>query len=234
MYVVIVHTYVTYIHTPFSSFHFHHLPRDSCEMEPPINDLQIECQVHELLDFPCSIDHHTREVITDKEKPYNCPYCGSKCTVTGDIQCLLEHLRNDHHVEMHDGRCFSHRYVHHNPKHYHHATRMLTLLDCYGRQFCLHFEAFHLKKTPMYIAFMQFMGDEEEATSFSYTLEVNGNGRKMTWQGVPRSIRDSHKTVRDSQDGLIITRKLALFFSADNTNSKQLKLKISGRVWREH
>lgn len=108
------------------------------------------------------------------------------------------------------------------------------LLDCYGRQFCLHFEAFHLKKTPMYIAFMQFMGDEEEATSFSYTLEVNGNGRKMTWQGVPRSIRDSHKTVRDSQDGLIITRKLALFFSADNTNSKQLKLKISGRVWREH
>lgn len=128
---------------------------------------------------------------------------------------------------MHDGRCFSHRYVHHNPtKHHHHATRMLTvsyitqycvtlvtllilfpgqLLDCYGRQFCLYFEAFHLKKTPMYIAFMQFMGDEEEATSFSYTLEVNGNGRKMTWQGVPRSIRDSHKTVRDSQDGLIIT-----------------------------
>ncbi|KAJ0249343.1 inactive E3 ubiquitin-protein ligase SINAT6 [Hirschfeldia incana] len=202
-------------------------------MEPPISGLQIESQVHELLDFPCSHDY-TGELNNDKGKPYNCPYSGSKCTVTGDVQWLLQHLKNDHHVEMHDGRSFSHRYVHHNPKHLHHATWMLTLLDCYGRQFCLYFEAFHLKKTPMYMAFMQFMGDEEEATSFSYTLEVNGDGRKMTWQGVPRSIRDSHKTVRDSQDGLIITRKLALFFSTDNTNGKELKLKISGRVWREH
>lgn len=88
----------------------------------------------------------------------------------------------------------------------------------------------------MYIAFVQFMGDEEEAVTFSYSLEVTGNGRKLTWQGVPRSIRDSHKTVRDSHDGLIITRKLALFFSTDdnnsNHNSKELKLKISGRVWR--
>lgn len=85
----------------------------------------------------------------------------------------------------------------------------------------------------MYIAFMQFMGDEEEAMSFSYTLEVGGSGRKLTWQGVPRSIRDSHKTVCDSQDGLLITRKLALLFSTDNTTTKELKLKISGRVWRE-
>jgi len=84
------------------------------------------------------------------------------------------------------------------------------------------------------MAFMQFMGDEEEAMSFSYSLQVGGNGRKLTWQGVPRSIRDSHKTVRDSQDGLIITRKLALFFSTDNnTTDKELKLKVSGRVWRE-
>ncbi|CAH8369977.1 unnamed protein product [Eruca vesicaria subsp. sativa] len=107
-------------------------------MEPQINDLQIESQVHELLDFPvctnqisstiyqCSNDY-TRELNNDKEKPYNCPYSGSKCTVTGDIQWLLQHLRNDHHVEMHDGRCFSHRYVHHNPKHLHHATWMLTV-----------------------------------------------------------------------------------------------------------
>lgn len=250
MYVVIVHTYIhnkpTFIH--ISPLSLHHLPFDfmnSSEMEPRINHLQIESQVHELLDYPvctnqitstiyqCSNDY-TGEVNNDKEKPYNCPYSGSKCTATGDIRWLLQHLRNDHHVEMHDGRSFSHRYVHHNPKHLHHATWMLTLLDCYGRQFCLYFEAFHLKKTPMYIAYMQFMGDEEEATSFSYTLEISGHGRKMTWQGVPRSIRDRHKTVRDSQDGLIITRKLAMFFSADNTNSKELKLKISGRIWREH
>ncbi|AEE75391.1 unnamed protein product [Arabidopsis thaliana] len=211
-------------------------------MEPRINDLQVESRVHELLDFPvhtnqissaiyeCPNDH----IENPKKKPYNCPHSGAKCDVTGDIQRLLLHLRNDHNVEMSDGRSFSHRYVHHDPKHLHHATWMLTLLDCCGRKFCLYFEAFHLRKTPMYMAFMQFMGDEEEAMSFSYSLQVGGNGRKLTWQGVPRSIRDSHKTVRDSQDGLIITRKLALFFSTDNnTTDKELKLKVSGRVWRE-
>ncbi|KAL1204926.1 putative inactive E3 ubiquitin-protein ligase SINAT6 [Cardamine amara subsp. amara] len=216
-------------------------------MEPRIHDLQIESPVPELLDssvctnqvfsatYQCSNDHIEELNIENNlaKKPYNCPYYGSKCNVTGDVHWLLLHLRNDHSVEMHDGRCFSHRYVHHNPKHLHHATKMLTLLDCFGRQFCLYFEAFHLRKTPMYIAFMQFMGDEEEAMSFSYTLEVSGNGRKLTWQGVPRSIRDSHKMVRDSQDGLLITRKLALFFSTDNTANNELKLKISGRVWRE-
>ncbi|CAA7016780.1 unnamed protein product [Microthlaspi erraticum] len=222
-------------------------------MEPQINDLHIESRVQVcilyhiryrndekhritqiLLQFP-NDDHNEAEVDIEntKKRPYSCPHSGSKCTVSGDIQRLLLHLRNDHNVEMHDGRSFSHRYVHHNPKHLHHATWMLTLLDCFGRQFCLYFEAYHLRKTPMYIAFIQFMGDEEEAMSFSYSLEVTGNGRTLTWQGVPRSIRDSHKTVRDSQDGLIITRKLASFFSNDNNhNSKELKLKISGRVWR--
>ncbi|XP_024014889.1 probable inactive E3 ubiquitin-protein ligase SINAT6 isoform X2 [Eutrema salsugineum] len=247
-------------------------------MEHRINDLQIESQAHESLDFPVCINQmssityqcpndKTEELNVEnpKKRPYNCPYSGSKCNVTGDIQWLLLHLRNDHHVEMHDGRSFSHRYVHHNPKHLHHATWMLTvscfllytiffscpgaanllifsplltkhwlqLLDCFGRQFCLYFAAFHMRKTPMYIAFVQFMGDEQEAMRFSYTLEVSGNGRKLAWQGVPRSLRESHKTVRDSQDGLIITRKLALIISTDNNNSKELKLKISGRVWRE-
>lgn len=75
------------------------------------------------------------------------------------------------------------------------------------------------------------MGDEEEARQFSYTLEVGGNGRKLKWQGIPRSIRDSHKKVRDSQDGLIIQRKLALFFSGGER--QELKLKVAGQIWKE-
>jgi E3 ubiquitin-protein ligase SIAH1 len=81
------------------------------------------------------------------------------------------------------------------------------------------------------MAFLRFMGDEDEAKQFSYTLEVGGNGRKLTWQGIPRSIRDSHKKVRDSQDGLIIQRNLALFFSG--SNRQELKLKVTGRIWKE-
>lgn len=84
---------------------------------------------------------------------------------------------------------------------------------------------------PVYIAFLRFLGDDETAKNFSYSLEVGGNGRKMIWQGVPRSVRDSHRKVRDSFDGLIIQRNMALFFSGGDR--KELKLRVTGRIWKE-
>lgn len=108
---------------------------------------------------------------------------------------------------------------------------MLTVFSCFGQYFCLHFEAFQLGMTPVYIAFLRFMGDDAEAKNYSYSLEVGGSGRKMTWQGVPRSIRDSHRKVRDSYDGLIIQRNMALFFSGGDR--KELKLRVTGRIWKE-
>ncbi|MBA0814692.1 hypothetical protein Gohar_020503 [Gossypium harknessii] len=56
------------------------------------------------------------------------------------------------------------------------------------------------------------MGDDNEAKRFSYSLEVSANGRKLKWQGIPRSIRDSSRKVRESLDGPVIQRNLALFF----------------------
>ncbi|XP_009770383.1 E3 ubiquitin-protein ligase SINAT2-like [Nicotiana sylvestris] len=164
-------------------------------------------------------------------RPYNCPYAGSECTVTGDIQSLVAHLKNDHKVDMHDGCTFNHRYVKANPQDVENATWMLTVFNCFGHQFCLHFEAFNVGVAPVYMAFLRFMGDDDDAKKFSYSLEVGGFGRKLIWQGVPRSIRDSHKTVRDSLDGLLIQRSMALFFSGGDR--KELKLKVAGRIWRE-
>lgn len=164
-------------------------------------------------------------------RPYNCPYAGSECLVTGDIPMLVAHLKNDHKVDMHDGCTFNHRYVKSNPHEVENATWMLTVFNCFGHHFCLHFEAFLLGVTPVYMAFLRFMGDENEAKNFSYSLEVGGNGRKLIWQGVPRSIRDSHKKVRDSYDGLVIHRSMALFFS--NGSRQELKLRVTGRIWRE-
>jgi len=84
---------------------------------------------------------------------------------------------------------------------------------------------------PVYMAFLRFMGEESEAQGFGYSLEVGGGGRKLTWQGTPRSIRDSHRKVRDSHDVFIIQRNMALFFSGGDR--KELKLKITGRIWKE-
>lgn len=105
------------------------------------------------------------------------------------------------------------------------------VFNCFGQHFCLHFEAFQLGMAPVYMAFLRFMGDDNEAKNFSYSLEVGANGRKLIWQGVPRSIRDSHRKVRDSHDGLIIQRNMALFFSGGDR--KELKLRVTGRIWKE-
>lgn len=164
-------------------------------------------------------------------RPYNCPYAGSECSITGDIPMLVAHLREDHKVDMHNGCTFNHRYVKSNPQEVENATWMLTVFNCFGRQFCLHFEAFQLGMAPVYMAFLRFMGEEYEARKFSYSLEVGGNGRKLTWVGKPRSIRDGHRKVRDSQDGLIIQRSLALYFSGGDR--QELKLRVAGNIWKE-
>ncbi|GAB4857576.1 E3 ubiquitin-protein ligase sinat5 [Ancistrocladus abbreviatus] len=164
-------------------------------------------------------------------RPFNCPYAGSECSVVGDIPFLVAHLRDDHKVDMHSGSTFNHRYVKSNPHEVENATWMLTVFQCFGHYFCLHFEAFQLGMAPVYMAFLRFMGDDVEARSFSYSLEVCGGRRKLTWEGTPRSIRDGHRKVRDSLDGLIIPRKMALFFSGGDR--KELKLRVTGKIWKE-
>ncbi|KAL3846260.1 hypothetical protein ACJIZ3_003663 [Penstemon smallii] len=163
-------------------------------------------------------------------RPYICPYASSECSVTGDIPYLVDHIKEDHSVDVHDGCTFNHRYVKSNPHEVENATWMLTVFNCFGRQFCLHFEAFLLGTSPVYMAFLRFMGGQNDAKRFCYALEVSAFGRKLIWQGVPRSIRDSHKEVRDSHDGLIIPRSLALYFSGGD--GQELRLRITGRIWK--
>lgn len=158
-------------------------------------------------------------------------HASTRTSVAGDIPYLVNHLKDDHKVDMHNGCTFNHRYVKSNPHEVENATWMLTVFSCFGQYFCLHFEAFQLGMAPVYIAFLRFMGDDLEAKNYSYSLEVGGTGRKMIWQGVPRSIRDSHRKVRDSYDGLIIQRNMALFFSGGER--KELKLRVTGRIWKE-
>ena len=106
-------------------------------------------------------------------------------------------------------------------------TAIVQVYNCYGYQFCLHFEAFNLGMVPVYMAFIHFMGDDHDTRKFSYSLEIGGNGKKMTRQGVPRSIRDGHAKVCESMGRLIIQQSMALLFSGGNR--QELKLKVAGR-----
>lgn len=83
---------------------------------------------------------------------------------------------------------------------------------------------------PVYMVFVQFMGDNDEAKQFAYSLEVHGNDRKLVWEGVPQSIRDSHRRILDCRDGLIIHGNSKLFFLNDR---QRRHLKLTGRIWRK-
>ncbi|CAK9146556.1 unnamed protein product [Ilex paraguariensis] len=201
-------------------------------LEKVAESVQLPCKYYssgcpEIFLYYCKLKH---EALCNF-RPYNCPYAGSECSATGDIPYLVGHLRDDHKVDMHSGCTFNHRYVKSNPREVENATWMLTVFHCFGQYFCLHFEAFQLGMAPVYMAFLRFMGDEIEARTYSYSLEVGANGRKLIWEGTPRSIRDSHRKVRDSHDGLIIQRHMALFFSGGDR--KELKLRVTGRIWKE-
>ncbi|KAF8395495.1 hypothetical protein HHK36_019441 [Tetracentron sinense] len=192
----------------------------------------LTCRYHDLgcekmLPYYSKVKHEAQCIF----RPYSCPHPGSDCSIMGDVPTLLAHLRESHKVDLQTGSTFNHRYVKQDPCSVDSVSWTLTLFNCFDRYFCLHFEAFRLGNEPVYMAFLRFMGEDSEATKFVYCLEVGGNGRKLTWQGVPRSIRTHHRSIRDSHDGLIIQRSLALYFSGGDR--KELKLRVTGRIWKE-
>lgn len=166
------------------------------------------------MDAYCKISHCLSELMNGISCT-NSDFCVWKCKA---IAIKFQILSNKNKQALHHAKilCFS--------------FDVMQVFNCFGRQFCLHFEAFRLGTAPVYMAFLRFMGDDDDAKQFSYSLEVGGNGRKLIWQGMPRSIRDSHRKVRDSHDGLIIQRNLALFCSGNE--GQELKLKVAGRIWR--
>ncbi|CAA6663530.1 unnamed protein product [Spirodela intermedia] len=192
-------------------------------LEKVAASLELPCRYQSLgcmgiYPYYCKLKHESQCSF----RPYSCPYAGSDCAVVGDIPFLVAHLKNDHKVDMHCGSTFNHRYVKSNPHEVENATWMLTVFSCFGQFFCLHFEAFQLGMAPVYIAFLRFMG----------MMRRRRTTATMVWQGVPRSIRDSHRKVRDSHDGLVIHRNMAVFFSGGDR--KELKLRVTGRIWKEH
>ncbi|KAK8651484.1 hypothetical protein V6N13_141085 [Hibiscus sabdariffa] len=119
-------------------------------------------------------------------RPYSCPYPGSECAVVGDIPHLVAHLRDDHKVGMQSGSIFNHGRPKSNPDKVENAAWMLTVFNCFGHYFCLHFEATQMGMVPVYMVYLRFMGEKEEADKYGYSLEVIGNGeKKLMWEGVP-------------------------------------------------
>lgn len=76
------------------------------------------------------------------------------------------------------------------------------------------------------------MGEVTKAKKFKYSLEIDGgNGRRLIWQGIPRSICESHENVRCGLEGMVIPRNLSLFLSGGN--EQVFTLRVKGSIWKE-
>ncbi|PWA60210.1 hypothetical protein CTI12_AA384200 [Artemisia annua] len=154
-------------------------------------------------------------------------------SITSKNPELLSHLKDDRDDIMHYGSWLKRRYVILNACDVENDRWMLTVFNCYGEQFCLHLDAFHLGVNTFYILFLRLVGEDIEAKKFKYSLQVDTeNGGVLMWQGVPRSIHENiHPKVCDGLDGVVIPPFLARFLS--RANEKELSFQVMVRIWKQ-
>ncbi|PWA41770.1 E3 ubiquitin-protein ligase SIN-like, Zinc finger, RING/FYVE/PHD-type [Artemisia annua] len=164
--------------------------------------------------------------------PYQCPYdCPNEdCESTfdgGNIPELVTHMEDCHYARMNDRFKFNNLYVHELSNKGNSEAWDPEVFNCYGCYFCLHFQSLTSCDALGDIMFLWFLGEDEEAKKFSYILEISGNGRTLTYKGVPRSIRISSQEICDDLDGMVFSP----FFWEEN--EKERKLRVKGCICLE-
>nr|GEU65219.1 E3 ubiquitin-protein ligase SINAT2-like [Tanacetum cinerariifolium] len=70
-----------------------------------------------------------------------------------------------------------------------------------------------------HVAYLRFMGEENKAKTFSYSLEIGRDGQNLTYKGVPRSICVCNDNFFN--DGMLVSPS----FWEENEQKRRLKLK---------
>lgn len=123
------------------------LERVAGSLELPCRHQTLGC--HDIFPYYSKLKHEQR----CRFRPYNCPYAGSECAVTGDIPNLVAHLKIDHNVDMHDGCTFNHRYVKSNPCEVENAIWMLTVSS--WMPLCI----FNIRYSVLHVILISIFGD---------------------------------------------------------------------------
>ncbi|RVW95368.1 E3 ubiquitin-protein ligase SINAT3 [Vitis vinifera] len=106
------------------------------------------------------------------------------------------------------------------------APYIKRIINCYGKYFCVHTEAFFQASTPICVVFLSLTGNHAEACNYSCSLEIGGNGRKLTFEGIPRSIRESERSL-ESADSLIVLGSMVHSLGGE---TREPKLEITCRI----
>lgn len=197
-------------------------------LEKMAKSLELHCKYEE---FGCPeiIPYHTKLMHEDScnFRPYSCPWYGCPCSAVGDIPLLVSHLTDYHKAVMFNSCNFKHGFLigdlYKNPG----RRWIVIIINCFDKHFCLHAEAFLIGSTPVYMAFLSLIGNHAEAGNYSYSLQIGGNGRKLTFEGVPQSIRESERRSLESADSLIVPGGMVHSLGGE---TREPKLEITGGI----
>ncbi|KAJ9691350.1 hypothetical protein PVL29_013507 [Vitis rotundifolia] len=199
-------------------------------LEKMAESLQLHCRYEE---FGCPeiIPYYTKLMHEDScnFRPYSCPWPQLPCSAVGDIPFLVSHLTDCHKAVMLYGCKFKLEFLTEDLYKYQSYKWDVTIINCFDKHFCLHAEAFLIGSTPVYMAFLSLIGNQAETGNYSYSLEIGGNGRKLTFEGIPRSIRESERRSLESADSLIVLGSMAHSLGGE---TREPKLEITGRIWK--
>ena len=74
-------------------------------------------------------------------------------------------------------------------------------MNFFDRYFSLRAEGYLIGSIPVFIAFINLIGNQVDASNFRYSLEIRENGQKLSFEGIPRCINSES---RNKMDGLIV------------------------------
>ncbi|XP_034708591.1 E3 ubiquitin-protein ligase SINAT3-like [Vitis riparia] len=195
-------------------------------LEKMAESLQLHCKYEE---FGCPeiIPYYAKLMHEDScnFRPYSCPWPGLPCSAVGDIPFLVSHLTDYHKAVMFNGCDFELRFLIEDLRKHSGCRWIAVIINCYGKYFCVHTEASFSASTPICVVFLSLMGNQAEACNYSYSLEIGENGRKLTFEGIPRSIRESERRSLESADSLIVLGSMVHSLEG-RRESQNLKLQV--------
>lgn len=120
-------------------------------------------------------------------RPYSCPCPGRSCKWEGSLESIMNHITISHNGITLDGKDVV--FVATNfedPR----AVGWVMTQSCFGFNFMLALEKHRKAEDIFFFAYVQLIGSRNDAEKCTYRLELNGHGRRLIWEAVPKSIRE--------------------------------------------
>ncbi|CAL8110520.1 unnamed protein product [Orchesella dallaii] len=149
-------------------------------------------------------------------KTYTCPISSNNCRWEGRLDEIVDHLkgrrRPSHFVPLLFGETATFYFPAETDAESQLAIQIQTCFDTYFLIALKISTAADPNAGNEYFALVQAIGHAEEAARYAYRIELERDGRRLSWEAVPLGISDSTKQAMEKGDCLCFSSKTMLLF----------------------